>query len=101
VKLVWSNTARNDLNQLNAYISQDSPVYARQFIQRMLTRVEGLQGFPNLGRHVPEANREDIREIVFQGYRIIYQTAAEHMLVLTVLHGSRDLSNPGNRPWEA
>jgi len=54
--------------------------------------VEGLRGFPNLGRSVPEADREDIREIIFQGYRIIYQTTADHLLVLTVLHGSRDLS---------
>ncbi|MBU1224129.1 MAG: type II toxin-antitoxin system RelE/ParE family toxin [Gammaproteobacteria bacterium] len=38
---------------------------------------------------------------MFQGYRIIYQIASGHTLVLTVLHGSRDLSNPGNRPWEA
>jgi plasmid stabilization system protein ParE len=100
VILVWSNTARNDLKQLNAYIGQDSPVYARQFIQRMLARVEGLSGFPNLGRRVPEADRDDIREIVFQGYRIIYQTAADHIRVLTVLHGSRDLNNTNNRPWE-
>jgi toxin ParE1/3/4 len=100
LKLVWSNTARDDLRQLRAYIGQDSPVYARQFIQRVLGRAAALRGFPNLGRRVPEADRDDIREIVFQGYRIIYQTAADHALVLTVLHGSRDLSNPGNRPWE-
>jgi toxin ParE1/3/4 len=101
VNLVWSNTARNDLKQLRAYIGQDSPIYARQFIQRILARAEALHGFPNLGRRVPETDRDDIREIVFQGYRIIYQIASDHALVLTVLHGSRDLSNRDNRPWEA
>jgi toxin ParE1/3/4 len=100
MRLVWSNTARNDLKQLNAYIGQDSPIYARQFIQRILTRVETLPDFPNLGRHVPEANRDDLREIVFQGYRVIYQAADDHILILTVVHGSRDLNDPGNRPWE-
>jgi len=101
VNLVWSNTARNDLKQLRVYIGQDSPIYARHFIQRIITRAEALHGFPNLGRRVPETDRDDIREIVFQGYRIIYQIAAGHALVLTVLHGSRDLSNPDNQPWEA
>jgi len=100
VNIVWSGNARNDIKLLNAYISQDSPFYARQFIQRLLARVEGLQSFPSLGRRVPEVDREDIREIVFQGYRIIYQTTADHLLVITVLHGSRDLNNPSNRPWE-
>jgi plasmid stabilization system protein ParE len=50
---------------------------------------------------VPEIGRDDIREIVFQGYRIIYQIASDHALVLTVPHGSRDLNNPDNQPWEA
>jgi plasmid stabilization system protein ParE len=100
VNLVWSNTARNDLKQLRAYIGQDSPFYARQFVQRLLARAEALHDFPNLGRRVPETDRDNIREIVFQGYRIIYQTAPEHALVLTVLHGSRDLSNPDNQLWE-
>ena len=62
---------------------------------------ETLPGFPNLGRHVSEANRDDIREIVFQGYRIINQTTVDHVLVLTVLHSSRDLSKPSNQQsWE-
>ena len=76
-------------------------MYARKFIQRILARAEALRSFPNLGRRVPEMDRDDIREIVFQGYRIIYQIASDRSLVLTVLHGSRDLNNPNNQPWEA
>lgn len=101
MKLFWSDTSRDDLKQLRAYIGKDSPVYARQFIQRMISRVITLHDFPGLGRRVPEANRDDIREIVFQGYRIIYQITDDRTLVLTVLHSSRDLSNPDNRLWEA
>ncbi|MFZ3041400.1 MAG: type II toxin-antitoxin system RelE/ParE family toxin [Thiobacillus sp.] len=101
MNLVWSHTAREDLKHLRTYIGQDSPIYARQFIQRIIARAEAIRGFPNLGRRVPETDRDDIREIVFQGYRIIYQIASNHALVLTVLHGSRDLSNPDNQPWEA
>ncbi|MBU1224130.1 MAG: type II toxin-antitoxin system RelE/ParE family toxin [Gammaproteobacteria bacterium] len=53
MNLVWSNTARKDLKQLRAYIGQDSPIYAQQFVQRILARAEALHGFPNLGRRVP------------------------------------------------
>lgn len=101
MNIAWSNTARNDLKKLRAYIGQDSPFYARQFIQRILARAESLNGFPNLGRRVPETDRDDIREIAFQGYRIIYKTTPDQIVVLTVLHGSRDLSNPVNQPWES
>lgn len=60
-----------------------------------------LKTFPELGRLVLESNMPDVRELVFQGYRIIYRLSKYRIDILTVLHGSRDLSNPGNRPWEA
>lgn len=53
-----------------------------------------------MGRAVPEAEREDIREIFYQGYRIIYRTASDHLLIVTVLHGSQDLAGQENKPWE-
>lgn len=53
-----------------------------------------------MGRPVPEAEREDIREIIYQGYRIIYRTALDHLLIVTVLHDSRDLTGQEKKPWE-
>ena len=97
---MWSRRARTDVVQLRAYISQDSPFYARQFIERLLRRIDDLPDFPHLGRPVPEAERDDIREIIYQGYRIIYRTAHDHLLIVTVLHGSRDLAGQERKPWE-
>ena len=88
------------VQQLRAYISLDSPFYARQFIERLLKRIDNLSDFPHVGRSVPEAEREDIREIIYQGYRVIYRTAHDHLLIVTVLHGSRNLAGPEKKPWE-
>jgi plasmid stabilization system protein ParE len=54
-----------------------------------------------MGRPVPEANRDDIRELIHQGYRIIYKLddALQIAAVVTVIHGSRDLSDPDKQPW--
>ena len=92
MKLVWSRRAHTDVLQLRTYISQDSPFYARQFIERLIRRIDSLPDFPQMGRLVPEAERDDIREIIYQGYRIIYRTTPDHLLIVTVLHGSRDLA---------
>ena len=59
-----------------------------------------LQRIPTLGRKVPEAGRDEIRELVFQGYRIIYLTKPEKIFVITVLHGSRDLAGQAPKPWD-
>jgi toxin ParE1/3/4 len=59
-----------------------------------------LKDFPEIGRHVPEAEREDIRELIFQGYRIIYRVGQQRVDILTTLHGSRDLTGQTVKSWE-
>jgi len=100
MRLVWSRRAKTDIESLRDYIAQDSQFYARQFIERLLTRVDGLYEFPQQGRVVPEAGRADIREIIFRGYRIIYRTAPDHLFIVTVVHGGRNLAGQENKPWD-
>lgn len=97
MRIEWSQRARNDLRALRAYIASDSPVYACRFIERMLASVEMLDEHPDLGRRVPEAaDAGDLRELIFQGYRLIYLRKPDAVVMVTVVHGSRDLgSQPG------
>ena len=96
----WSARSRNDLRELKNYIGQDSPRYARRFVARIIANVEKLADFPELGRRVPEAeNRNDVRELIFQGHRIIYLTQANNVFMITIIHGSRDLSDVEKQPW--
>ncbi len=69
----WSRRARADIRDLKAYIAKDSPYYARCFVERIIASVAKLETFPKIGRPVPEAEaRDDVRELIYQGYRIIY-----------------------------
>lgn len=102
MKIRWSDIAEADLDQLYDYIARDVPYYAEQFVDRLIEAVGVLQEHPRLGRRVPEAEeREDVRELIFQSYRVIYLLEAEHVHILTVVHGSRDLAGPEKKPWEA
>jgi toxin ParE1/3/4 len=63
--------------------------------------VARLEDFPLSGRTVPEANQESIREIIFQGYRVMYWIFDEQRIdIVAVIHGSRDLQDPSNQPWD-
>jgi toxin ParE1/3/4 len=101
MNLRWSKRALKDVAQLRDYIALDSPFYARQFIGRLAHRLENLPEFPQSGRLVPEAERDDIREIIYQGYRAIYQLkeAQQEVVIVAVVHGSRDLTNTKNQAW--
>lgn len=101
MKIEWSARSRNDLRELKKYIGHDSPYYARRFIARIIANVEKLADFPDIGREVPEAEEsEDVRELIFQGYRIIYLHQENHVYIVTVIHGSRDLSGMDDKPWD-
>jgi plasmid stabilization system protein ParE len=96
----WSARARADIRDLRAYIAKDSPHYARRFIEKIFRAAETLTANPQIGRKVPEADRNDIRELVFRNYRIIYRPTAEKIYIVTVLHGSRNLEGQTVKPWE-
>lgn len=81
MKIEWSEPAVEDLRSLHAYIAKDSAHYAASFIERLLGAVEQLVEFPESGRVVPELQAADVRELIVQGYRIIYQVetlASDH-----------------------
>jgi plasmid stabilization system protein ParE len=97
----WSRRAQADIRDLKAYIAKDSPYYAQRFTERAIASVEKLEQFPKIGRPVPEAEgRDDVRELIYQGYRIIYLTQPGRIFIVTIIHGSRDLSGGEAKPWD-
>lgn len=73
MKLEWTEPALLDLESIREYIAKDSEYYAARFIARIIDAVETLTEFPLIGRYVPEAEDEKIRELLFHNYRIIYR----------------------------
>ena len=100
MNLEWTEPALVDLESIWDFIKRDSEYYASQFIERIIDAVESLETFPEMGRNVPEAESKNIRELLFNNYRIIYQVETERVLILTVIHAARNLSQAGSKPWE-
>ena len=100
MKLQWTEPALRDLQGIRDHIALDKPFYGVRFIERIVNTVERLKDFPQIGRMVPEASRNDVRELIFQGYRIIYRSLSDRIQILTVVHGSRDLTRMDVKPWE-
>lgn len=101
MKVHWSEIAGADLDDIYDYIARDVPYYAELFVDRLIETTDRLEDFPRMGRKVPEADdRDDVRELIVQGYRIIYLLQTEQLHILTVIHGSRDLAGQEKKPWE-
>lgn len=101
MKVNWTEPALEDLEAIQAYIAKDSSFYARQFIERIFDAAKTLETFPEIGRRVPEAEeRIDVRELIFQGYRIIYFIQPESISIIAVIHGLQNLAGMGGKPWQ-
>ena len=92
MKIVWSKLSIKNLESLKLYIAQDSLSYAEVFISKLMKLTENLQLFPQIGRKVPERDDNNLREIVYHHYRIIYYINNINIEIITVVHGSQQLS---------
>jgi plasmid stabilization system protein ParE len=54
VKVIWTDTAIFDLNEIGEYISKDSEKYAQLTVDRLFNAVDILEEQPRLGKMVPE-----------------------------------------------
>jgi plasmid stabilization system protein ParE len=92
-KLTWSPAARDDLHDIVVFIARDNPNRAMSFGYELISETDHLQEFPELGRIVPEYRRDNIREIVFRPYRIVYRVDHERKLcqIARVWHSARGI----------
>jgi len=90
VIIVITESAYADLEDIENYISQDSPAIARKFISKIFNKIDQLYQFPESGKFVPEINDHSIRELLLNKYRMVYQLSDDSKIsVLRIVHGSR------------
>lgn len=89
--LFWTPQAIADLSAIRDYIALDSDWYAQIFTERVYMQVEQLAQYPKLGRIVPEFSQENLREVIYDNYRVIYLLQENAIHILTVFHSARNL----------
>ncbi|MHB8654666.1 MAG: type II toxin-antitoxin system RelE/ParE family toxin [Terriglobia bacterium] len=91
-KIVWSDAAIADLQDIWAYIAQHDLEAASQIGRGILAHVRILAAFPFIGPTYPRGAKGTLREIVFRSYRIFYDVSEQSFSVeiLHVWHGARD-----------
>ncbi len=86
MKVVWTDSARQRLKELQDYIARDAPSLAPHIVKRLILRSRQLEILTHSGRSVPEYQHADVRELLDRPYRIIYRVLPDRVEVLTVRH---------------
>ena len=90
-QLVWTERAEADLVGIGDFISRDDPVAARRWVGLLMVTARAAARHPFAGRRVPELQRDDVREVFLERYRIVYRVCARQCEVLTVFEGHQQL----------
>lgn len=85
VKLIWTPSSLQDIDNACEYIAKDSPRYAYLFAERIVRFIETIPAQPFLGAVVPEYRQADLRERLFQNYRV----DLDSVNIITIIHAAR------------
>jgi len=94
--VLWTQTARQDLEEIIANIAEEAPSRALDVLARIERSAARLSGLHLRGRIVPELREVGVdryRELIEKPWRLIYRSEAERTIVLAVLEGRRDLAD--------
>lgn len=94
-RVVWTEQARRMLDDAVSYIAQDSRPAAERLLIQALEAASSLDLFSERGRLVPELNQPNVRQLLVQRYRLLYEVMPAEVQILAFVHGARDLTGPG------
>jgi plasmid stabilization system protein ParE len=73
MKLKISTSFRDRLTRQIEYIANDKPSAARKFKAEIIARIKEIPQMPYSHRKSIFFDREDIRELIYKGYIIVYK----------------------------
>ena len=84
----WTAVAADDLKSLHEYLSGYTPGHADAMVERILSTIDVLEQYPNLGR---SGRLEGTRELVITGtpFIVFYRLRKDQVEILGVLHAAR------------
>lgn len=90
-RYVLSSSALLDLDDIWSYIAQDGPQAADCWIGKLLDACETLARNPRIGHSRTELTDKPVLFWPVDTYLIVYQLRSNHIDVLAVTQGSRDI----------
>jgi toxin ParE1/3/4 len=96
MKLVFTDEAKFDLDDIGDRIADHNPVRAVAFVDELVARCAKLTGAPYAYPLVPRHGNSEIsgiRRVVYGHYLIFYRITTDAVEIVRVLHGARDFES--------
>jgi len=96
MKIIVSDEADNDLMLIFSYLHQQSTHAAESTANDLDRCFQNISSFPMSGAARSELGR-DVRTALVPPYVVFYAVRSDHVVILRVLHGSRNIETEFRR----
>ncbi|MEI6787109.1 MAG: type II toxin-antitoxin system RelE/ParE family toxin [bacterium] len=90
-RLIWTEPALDDLDDLAGYIAMDNPMAAGRWVQKVIESVGRLERFPHSGKKPRELPETPYREIVVPPCRIFYRFDGKTVYIVHAMREEHQL----------
>ena len=90
-RLIWTEPALLDLDEIAEYIALDNIAAAKKLVQTIFKKTERLEHHPLSGRKPPELNASSYREIIVGPCRIFYRIDADAIFIVYIMRSEHKL----------
>lgn len=91
-RVIWAESAQRALDEVIAYIGEQSPDGAIRVLTNALETAASLSTLAERGRVVREMGESSLRELSVYDYRMLYRVLEDRVVIRAFLHGARDFS---------
>ncbi len=84
-RIIWTEPALNELDEISDYISLDNPKAAKELVRKVFQKIERLATHPKSGKTVEEFDSSIYREIVLPPCRIFYRIDDEIIYIIHII----------------
>lgn len=88
--IVWSEEAKNDLQEIFDYISEDSPKNAEMVVRTFVKIADSLELFPYKFPKEPFIDDESVRFVPKWSFKLIYKILPDKIIILNIFHTSQN-----------
>ena len=91
-RISFAESAVNDLEEIRDwYVRQQVPETGERLIRKVFYQIERLSDFPESGRIVPEFDLDNLREIIYPPFRLVYRLDQKRIRIVRVWRSERML----------
>lgn len=90
-QIKWTEPALNDLDEIAEYVALDKPSAAHKLVKQIFKPAKLLKNFPDSGRHLPELQDTNYREIIVGQCRVFYRVEKNKVYILHIMRSEHEL----------